>query len=82
MCVGDSGGATPFPLDVAPIGVSLGSLPFCDTWKVRLNATVSAIPAGTPVQIQNCADIKYDSSKVTTCVTEDVEVPAVPAITV
>ncbi len=82
VAIPDDGSGTPFPLDVAPNGVSLGSLPIGDTWKVRFNVTVNAIPAGTPVQIQNCADIKYDSSKVTTCVTEDVEVPAVPAISV
>ena len=82
VAIPDDGSGTPFPLDVDPNGVSLGSLPIGNTWKVQFNVTVNTIPAGTPVQIQNCADIKYDSSTVTTCVTEDVEVPAVPAITV
>ncbi|MBP6786366.1 MAG: DUF11 domain-containing protein [Candidatus Promineofilum sp.] len=82
VAISDDGSGTPFPLDALPNGVSLGTLPPGTSWKVRFNVTVNSIPAGTPVQIQNCAIITYDSSNVTVCVTEDVLVPAVPGISV
>ncbi len=77
----DDGSGTPFPLDVEPNGVLLGTLPIGGTYQVRFKITVNTIPAGTTVQLQNCARIAYGSSAVITCVAEDVTVPAAPKLT-
>ncbi|WP_374687221.1 hypothetical protein, partial [Promineifilum sp.] len=81
VAIPDNGSGTPFPLDVEPNGVALGNLAIGSTYQVRFKVTVNTIPAGTTVQIQNCARIAYNGSAVITCVTEDVTVPAVPALT-
>ena len=77
----DDGSGTAFPLDVEPSGVSLGSLAVGATFQVRFRVTVNTIPAGTTVQLQNCARVVFSGSAVVTCVTEDVTVPPVPALT-